>query len=263
LRPTMWVWMLTGTPASQSPTDAYGLAKIINPSGVPKFFGAFRDMVMQRITTFKWIPKFNSEKTVHEVLQPAIRFTKEECLDLPPLTKEQIFVELSIEQAKVYQAMKRDFIAYIGGKACVAQLALTKALRLMQIVSGFAAVEGDTNSDVRTDLEFDSTPRLSALKELLEQITPLHKVIVWACWRQNYKAIRGLLSDMGIQHSEVHGEFNHGEKQQAVDIYSSRRLANAWVHEQSKVASILCFLDSGKLVLPRCYLVLHHHFQVS
>jgi SNF2 family DNA or RNA helicase len=31
IRPETWVWMLTGTPASQSPTDAYGLAKIINP----------------------------------------------------------------------------------------------------------------------------------------------------------------------------------------------------------------------------------------
>jgi SNF2 family DNA or RNA helicase len=48
IRPETWVWMLTGTPASQSPTDAYGLAKIINPTGVPKFFGAFRDMVLQK-----------------------------------------------------------------------------------------------------------------------------------------------------------------------------------------------------------------------
>jgi SNF2 family DNA or RNA helicase len=49
IRPETWVWMLTGTPASQSPTDAYGLAKLINPTGVPKFFGAFRDMVLQKL----------------------------------------------------------------------------------------------------------------------------------------------------------------------------------------------------------------------
>ena len=38
--------MMTGTPAAQSPTDAYGLAKLCAPDNVPKFFGAFRDMVM-------------------------------------------------------------------------------------------------------------------------------------------------------------------------------------------------------------------------
>jgi len=34
IKPNTWLWMLTGTPASQSPTDAYGLAKLVNPSGV-------------------------------------------------------------------------------------------------------------------------------------------------------------------------------------------------------------------------------------
>ena len=57
LTPNTWVWMLTGTPASQCPTDAYGLAKIINPGGVPKYSGAFRDMVLYKLTQFKWIPK--------------------------------------------------------------------------------------------------------------------------------------------------------------------------------------------------------------
>ena len=28
-----WLWMMTGTPAAQSPVDAYGLAKLVNPSG--------------------------------------------------------------------------------------------------------------------------------------------------------------------------------------------------------------------------------------
>ena len=27
------MWMLTGTPAAQSPVDAFGLAKLINPNG--------------------------------------------------------------------------------------------------------------------------------------------------------------------------------------------------------------------------------------
>jgi len=51
------LWLMTGTPASQSPLDAYGLAKLVNPDGVPRFFGAFRDKVMIKVTQYKWMPR--------------------------------------------------------------------------------------------------------------------------------------------------------------------------------------------------------------
>jgi hypothetical protein len=50
------LWMLTGTPAAQSPVDAYGLAKLVNPSGVPMFFGQFRDKVMNKVSMYRWVP---------------------------------------------------------------------------------------------------------------------------------------------------------------------------------------------------------------
>ena len=66
------LWMLTGTPAAQSPLDAYGLAKLVNPNGVPRYYGAFRDKVMYKLTQFKWMPKPQAESVVHQVLQPAL-----------------------------------------------------------------------------------------------------------------------------------------------------------------------------------------------
>jgi hypothetical protein len=51
------LWMLTGTPAAQSPADAYGLAKLVNPTGVPQFFSMFRDSVMLKMGLYRWIPK--------------------------------------------------------------------------------------------------------------------------------------------------------------------------------------------------------------
>jgi SNF2 family DNA or RNA helicase len=100
LKPQTWLWMMTGTPAAQSPVDAYGLAKLVNPKNVPKFFGAFRDMVMFKATQFKWLPKPNAVDTVFNALQPAIRFTKDECLDLPDMTYVKREVELTAQQKK-------------------------------------------------------------------------------------------------------------------------------------------------------------------
>jgi len=80
------LWMLTGTPAAQSPVDAYGLAKLVNPNGVPMFVGQFRDKVMNKVSMYRWLPKPDASQTVHTILQPAIRFEKKQCLDLPPVT---------------------------------------------------------------------------------------------------------------------------------------------------------------------------------
>ena len=52
-----WIWLMTGTPAAQSPLDAYGLAKLADAKSVPRFFGSFRDQVMVKVSKFKWVPK--------------------------------------------------------------------------------------------------------------------------------------------------------------------------------------------------------------
>jgi SNF2 family DNA or RNA helicase len=169
IRPETWVWMLTGTPASQSPTDAYGLAKLINPTGVPKFFGAFRDMVLQKITQFKWIPKPSSERVVHQVLQPAIRYTKEECLDLPDMTYVTREVPLSAQQNKFYEAIRNNMMTVAAGEEITTVNAAVNLNKLLQLSCG--AVYSDSGEIVA----FDAKNRMTALLEVIEEAS--HKVI--------------------------------------------------------------------------------------
>jgi SNF2 family DNA or RNA helicase len=174
IRPETWVWMLTGTPASQSPTDAYGLAKLINPTGVPKFFGAFRDMVLQKITQFKWIPKPSSERVVHQVLQPAIRYTKEECLDLPDMTYVTREVPLSAQQNKFYEAIRNNMMTVAAGEEITTVNAAVNLNKLLQLSCG--AVYSDSGEIVA----FDAKNRMTALLEVIEEAS--HKVITLAPW---------------------------------------------------------------------------------
>ena len=103
-----WLWMMTGTPAAQSPLDAYGLAKLCIPARAPTLYSTYRDMVMYQLTRFKWIPKPNAVAAVHELLQPAIRFEKKDCLDLPDVTHTSRFAPLSAQQLKYYKQLKKD-----------------------------------------------------------------------------------------------------------------------------------------------------------
>ena len=158
-----WLWMMTGTPAAQSPLDAYGLAKLINPTAVPRFFGSFRDMIMIKVTNFKWVPKETATDIVFNALQPAIRFTKEECLDLPPMVYVKREVELTRQQKKYYEQLRKKLVMQITGEQITAINAAVAMSKLLQISAG--AVYTDDN-DV---LEFDISHRYKVLREVIDE----------------------------------------------------------------------------------------------
>jgi len=146
LMPSTGLWMLTGTPASQSPLDAYGLAKLVSPANVPKYFTAWRDKVMHQVTRFKWAPKLTSRQDVYEALQPAIRFTKRECLDLPDIVYQTREVPLTTQVLRYYRGIKQDMLIEAAGEQISAVNAAAKLTKLLQISGG--AVYTDTHEVV-------------------------------------------------------------------------------------------------------------------
>lgn len=197
IQPDTWVWMLTGTPASQEPSDAYGLAKIVNPAGVPKFFGAFRDQVMTKITRFKWVPKPDATDTVFKALQPAIRFTKEECLDLPDMVYMTRDVPLTPQQNKYYSTMLKQQLVIAAGEEISAPTAAANLSKLLQISGG--AVYTDTKEVI----EFDCSNRLQALKEVIDEAS--HKVLVFVPYTHSLDMVSGWLKKHGYSNEIVNG----------------------------------------------------------
>lgn len=186
LKPTTRLWLMTGTPASQSPVDAYGLAKLVDPSKVPRFYGAFRDTVMYKITQFKWAPKVDAQDTVFKVLQPAIRFTKEECLDLPDMLYTTREVPLTTQQQKYYDVIKKSMVALAAGSEITAVNAAGLLNKLLQISQGVAYT---TDRDV---VEFDVSNRIEELMDVIEQTK--HKVIVFIPFRHAMEKVQDELS---------------------------------------------------------------------
>jgi SNF2 family DNA or RNA helicase len=197
VKPDTWLWMLTGTPASQAPTDAYGLAKMMSPTSVPRFYGSFRDMVMQKITQFKWIPKSSSEQVVHDVLQPAIRFTKEECLDLPEMTYVTRDVPLTPQQLKYYEIIRKNMLVSAAGEDITTVNAAANLNKLLQLSCG--AVYADSGEVVA----FDSSNRINALKEVIEEAS--HKVLVFVPYRHAIEIVTEELRKDGIATEVING----------------------------------------------------------
>ena len=192
-----WLWMLTGTPAAQSPVDAYGLAKLVNPMGVPKFFGSFKDMVMYKVTQFKWVPKPSALDTVFNALQPAIRFTKAECLDLPEMTYVNREVVLTKQQQKFYNLMKNRMVMEAAGEEITAVNAAVNLSKLLQISCG--AVYSDTKEVV----EFDIKNRYAVLKEVIDEAN--QKVLVFVPFKHAIDLITAKLREDGITCEVISG----------------------------------------------------------
>lgn len=184
------LWMLTGTPAAQSPVDAYGLAKLVNPQGVPKFFGAFRDMVMYPTGKYQWIPKESSQDTVHKILQPAIRFEKAQCLDLPAMTHVDRDAPMTPMQQKYYKKLKADRLITSGTEEITSVNAAVLLNKLLQLACG--AVYTDSGEV----LEFDVKNRMQVVKEVIEETR--NKVIVFVPFTHVIQMVYEYLTKAGI-----------------------------------------------------------------
>ena len=150
VRPDTFLWMMTGTPAAQSPLNAFGMAKLVNPSAVPNYVTAWRDKVMLKISTFKWVPKPDAKDTVFKVLQPAIRFTKEQCLDLPPVLKTTREVDMTPQQHKYYKLIKDQMLATVATAALVSFVVASALLKFGRGADEDAALPGGADVTAST-----------------------------------------------------------------------------------------------------------------
>lgn len=210
-----WFWMMTGTPAAQSPLDAFGLGKLINPDGTPKYFGQYRDQVMYKVSQYRWIPKPQAQDVVHKILQPAIRFEKEQCLDLPDVTYVEREAPLTPQQAKYYKMLKKQMLIVADGESVSAINAATNINKLLQI-SG-----GAVYSDTREVIEFDVSNRLQVILEVIEESS--HKVLVFVPFTHTIELLEKFLQSNKISCGVINGQVSVNKRTELVKEFQEKQ----------------------------------------
>lgn len=213
VRPNTRLWLMTGTPASQSPIDAYGLAKLVAPESVPRFMGAFRDKVMLKINQYKWVPRQDAQQVVHQILQPAIRFTKAECLDLPDLLYSTRDVPLTAQQTKYYDALKKQMMTIAAGSEITAVNAAAMLNKLLQVAQG--AVYTDDGSVV----EFDVSNRLAELISVIEGTD--NKILLFVPYRHTLEMLRDELIKVGYSVESIQGGMPASQRAEAIKRFQT------------------------------------------
>jgi SNF2 family DNA or RNA helicase len=232
-----WLWVMTGTPFSQTPMDAWALAKIVSSPTLTKSYTGFREQVMKKVSMFRWVPRDDALTTCRRVLQPSIRYTLDECVELPVTVVTERQTSMSLAQTKAFKEMREK--AVVAAHDITAVNAAVVMQKLIQIVCGVVyGVEGARH-------QIDAAQRLEDLKELVEEAGD--KVIIYVPLRgvQDWLATE-LSKDYSV--ASVHGDVGLKERSKIFDAFqktSSPQILLA----HPKVASHGLTLTASKTVI--------------
>lgn len=180
------VWGVTGTPTPNDPTDAWAQCRLICPENVSPYYGKWRETVMRQLTQFKWVPRDNAVEMVFEAMQPAIRFERKDCVDLPPCIYQERNVTLSPEQKKGYADMLAKLAMEYQGGLVTAVNEAVKMAKLVQIACGVVYGADGT-------VYLPSLDRISVVREVVEQAGT--KVIVFCPFKGVVEFVAKKLSE--------------------------------------------------------------------
>lgn len=161
-RPDLRLWLLTGTPTPNEPTDAWALCKLLDAPLLPRYT-AFREQVMYKAGQWKWKPRPHSEEIVKQLLQPSIRFKRDDCFDLPDTIYETRKCEMHPDQERLFKKMVKELTVEMNGKQITAVNEATKIQKLLQILLG--CMYDSTGSRAYVESE----PRVKVIREIIDE----------------------------------------------------------------------------------------------
>lgn len=208
-----WVWGMTGGPIPTSPTDVWGQAKIVTPNTVPKYFGRFRDELMLKVTEFKYVPKSDAVERAFSVMQPSVRFTLDEVLELPDCVERSIDVLLGPTQMKVYKDLAKHCHSMVLNNEITAANAGAVMNKLLQVSLGWVYTSQGTT------VSLDNSARVDAIVDCI--LGSNRKCLVFAPFKHALEGIHQALDKEGIEHAVVSGDTAAGARNDIFNLFQN------------------------------------------
>ena len=196
--PRPYVWGLTGSPIPHAVTDVWGPCSCLTPWTIPKYFTIFRDMLMVKKSQWAWEPKPGAEARAVACMQPSVRYTLDEVVELPPRVISYYPAALTHRQEIIYEAMRKEAVALVGANRIDALNAGAVLSKLLQIALGYVYTRQGTV------VSLDNTPRLQLILDLIDSAS--QKVILFAPFKSAIAALSEMLTNNKIIHAIVTGD---------------------------------------------------------
>ena len=180
--------ILTGSPVTKNPLDLYSQCEFLSPwllnfASYYSFRNRYAEMKQVNVAgrTIQLVAGFkNLGELSDSVKSFSYRVLKEDCLDLPKKIFMKRVIELTKEQKKVYEQMKKEALAMMNGKVVSTANVLTQLMRLQQITCGHFVADDGSTQKIKNN-------RINELMDVLEEVEG--KAIIWAHYQYDIKAI--------------------------------------------------------------------------
>lgn len=201
--------IVSGNPIPKSPDEIFAQYMFLDPGIFGAAFTRFRDKYFD-VDFFNKIVNFKNEEEFYRKLHSvAYRKTKQECLDLPPKVYEEILIEMTPEQSKLYLQMKQEAVAFYNDDACAAPVVITKFLRMSQIAGGIFPV---TEGEKAKVLPLTPNPKLIRLLEVVEELPKNEQIVIWARFQLEIELIAAALESMDQKVVKFYGKTSATER---------------------------------------------------
>ncbi len=186
--------ILTGSPVTKSPLDLYTQCLFLDPwlLGHQSYYSFRTRYALMRNMNFNGrsvniVVGYQHLDELAENLKPfSYRVLKDDCLDLPPKTFMKRVIQLTPEQKRVYEQMKKMALATLNGKMVTTMNVITQLMRLQQITCGHFKADDDSIQNIKNN-------RITELMDVLEEVEG--KAIIWAHWRHDIDTIVESIED--------------------------------------------------------------------
>ena len=213
--------IMTGSPVTKSPLDLFSQIQFLDPYLIDQqsyySFRARYAVVVQRSVgthSFQHIVKYQRLDELQEKIKNfSTRILKSECLDLPEKLYTKRVVTMTPEQLKAYVEMKKSALTFLeNNKIMTAATVLTQLIRLHQITSGHVKTDDGEVKAIKNN-------RIHELLNVLEETGG--KVIIWAVYRHDIRAIEKAIGDIYGKESvaSYYGDTKDTIRQSIVDRF--------------------------------------------
>ena len=211
--------ILTGSPVTKSPLDLYTQCWFLDPWLLDQqSYYSFRTKyaLTRKINVngrqIEIVVAYRNLGELSEKLKPfSYRVLKDDCLDLPPKTFMKRTIQLTDEQKKVYDQMKKLALAELNGKMITTVNVITQLMRLHQITCGhFKSDDGVTQ-----------TLKSNRLDELMDVLSEMEgKAVIWAHYRYDIEVIVEAIKKEYGDKSVVtyYGDTSTDDRQKAIKL---------------------------------------------
>lgn len=157
--------ILTGTPIQKDTRDLWSQYRFLDPLVFPISYGNFerRYAIMGGFEGRQYLGARNLNELTQKAHSIAYRVTKEECLDLPDKTYEEVPVPLDDRSMRLYKQLARQSIAELEQCDVTANHVLVRMLRLQQLTGGFLMGDDGVNRQI-------NTVKLDALADIVDSL---------------------------------------------------------------------------------------------